>query len=69
MRVKLRAEKMVQAVDTITFMDHHIGKVELGINPEKVSVICRCEGTPKCERTKRIQINYITKFMPNLASA
>ena len=37
MGVRLNAEKMVQAVDTITFMAHYIGKAGLGI--EKVSAI------------------------------
>ena len=69
--VKLNAEKMETALDTVTFMGHRISKSGLGIDPEKVSAITSMKEPENVGELRRFNgmINYIAKFVPNLATA
>ena len=68
--VKLNAEKMETAVDAVTFMGHRISASGLGIDPEKVTAITGIAKPTNVEELRRFigMINYIAKFVPNLAT-
>jgi hypothetical protein len=67
--IKLNKAKMEVAVDSITFMGHCINAHGLSVDPEKVSAITKMKAPQNIDELRRFldMVNYVMKFMPNLA--
>jgi hypothetical protein len=68
--IKLSKEKLELAKDSITFMGHRISKNGLESDPHKVTAIKAMARPTNIEELRRFNgiVNYLAKFLPNLAS-
>ena len=67
--IKLNRAKLETKVDSLTFMGHRISKDGLSIDPSKVSSMRGMEKPCSLETLRQFpgMVNYLAKFLPNIA--